>query len=109
MPKIVRIREGCKHGRADRPGSVKTEGDLYIASDNEVNSFSDKFVQLSHADTVEQISEFVAEKVIALAENDHIKARFLISLENEGRARSGVISALTKIIKTSEQAESSAE
>lgn len=99
MPSIVRIKEGLTHGRRDHPDNLKVSGDIYVASDDEVMSFSDKFVILDRTQAVKMIQETTIDRILALAENDLQKALFLVELEREGKQRTTLIDRLGKVGK----------
>lgn len=98
MPTLVRIVDGKKHGRGDQPASVKHGGDLYIANDDEMRDFADKFMPLDHAQAVDAIKTLKIDDVIALVGNVAEKAQHLLSLEREGKQRTTLIDRLILIM-----------
>ncbi len=97
MPSIVRIKEGLSHGRRDQPENLKVGGDIYVATDDEVMSFGDKFVILDRTQAVKLIQETTIDRVLALAGGDEQKALFLAELEREGKQRTTLIDRLGKL------------
>lgn len=106
MPELVRIKDGLNHGRRDRPDSLKVSGQVYIATDDEVASFGDKFVIFDRAQTVREIQGSTAERVISLVDGDVSKALFLIEIETEGKQRTTLIDKLNKIVANLEKHQS---
>ncbi len=98
MP-IVRIKEGLSHGRRDRPDKLKVGGDVYVATDDEIMSFGDKFVVLDPDQCIKLTEGTTVDRIFALAENDHEKAQYLIGLEREGKQRTTLIDRLGKVGK----------
>lgn len=99
MPKIVRIKDGLNHGRRDREASMKHGGEIYVATDDELRSFGDKFVVLDDAQEADLIASTTIDKVIALAEGDVEKATYLVAVESSGKQRTTLVDRLNKIAK----------
>ena len=96
MPNLVRVKDNLTHGRGDLPDQIRRGGDLFVATDDEVQSFGDKFIILDDTQVQRAVNSMTVGCVAALAD-DRIKAQYLIDIERAGKKRTTLIDQLLQV------------